>query len=438
MAKADDAAQQWRPDVLGPAFEQLTLPLGTDNEGDVVATLVRHTAKRGFRWGARGVADGCDVLAVHGWSDYFFNRELAEYWTEAGARFFALDLRKYGRSLRRGQTPGFITSLENYDADIEAALEAMGHGLRDQGGLNDIAHARRGADGPDGADGADGAGGADGANDADVADGANASTDVDADETAEAASARHARLSRKAAEAASRVGVGGVADHLQRDRHRIWRDLRGESPATRHSNRPLILVGHSTGGLVLSLWAARHRGRASAVVLNSPWLEFQLSRAGRNALAPVMEWSARLNPTGAMPNVDLGFYTRTVAKEHGGEWEYNHEWRPDRGFRVHPAWLTAVLAGHRSIEQGVDVGAPVLSLISARSTLLPRWDEAMRSSDIVLVVDQIAERSVKLGSEVALVRLDGAIHDVFLSSPDVRSAAYAATTRWLRGYLPAR
>ena len=68
------------------------------------------------------------MLYVHGWSDYFFNPELAEFWSDAGARFFALDLRKYGRSLRPGQTPGYITNLADYDADIEAALAAMGHG----------------------------------------------------------------------------------------------------------------------------------------------------------------------------------------------------------------------------------------------------------------------------------------------------------------------
>ena len=44
--------EQWRPDVLGDEFEQLTLPLGSDDEGDIVATLVRHrtaVADR-FRW----------------------------------------------------------------------------------------------------------------------------------------------------------------------------------------------------------------------------------------------------------------------------------------------------------------------------------------------------------------------------------------------------
>jgi alpha-beta hydrolase superfamily lysophospholipase len=333
----------WRPDVLGEGFEQLELPLGVDDEGEVVATLVRHrpNAASRFRWpwqSERGAASGTDVLYVHGWSDYFFNPELAAFWSGAGARFFALDLRKYGRSLRPGQTPGYVTDLAAYDADIEAALTAMGQGRADAAGPG--------------------------------------------------------------------------------------------------RTRPLILMGHSTGGLTLSLWAARNPGRAAALVLNSPWLEFQLSGIGREAIAPVIGFRARINPMGPLPNVDLGFYSRSVSKDQDGEWEFDHDWRPDRGFPIHPAWLTAILAGHATVAKGIDVGAPVLSLLSARSTMLPRWDAAMLTSDIVLVVDDIAARSLRLAPEVAVARIDGALHDVFLSREPARAAAYAAITHWLEGYAP--
>lgn len=341
----------WQPDALGDRFEQLTLPLAADDEGEVVATLVRHRpaaepapTKRRWRWPwepeqlpkREPAASGCDVLYVHGWSDYFFNSELARFWTGAGARFFALDLRKYGRSLREWQTPGYVTNLAVYDEDIEAALAAI-------------------------------------------------ASDDAGDET---------------------------------------------------SARPLILLGHSTGGLILSLWAARNPGRAAALVLNSPWLEFQLRGIGRQAISPMIEFRARLDPMGPLPNVDLGFYTRSIAKELDGEWEYDHRWRPDRGFATHPAWLTAILAGHATIDAGIDVGAPVLTLLSARSTLLPRWDAAMLESDIVLVVDDIARHAIDLGREVTVARIDGALHDVFLSREPARPAAYAAITRWLEGYGP--
>lgn len=338
------SASDWIADVLGPGFEQLTLPLAADDEGDVVATLVRYVPppreprrERRWRWPWEAApapepppaASGADVLYVHGWSDYFFNPEIARFWADAGARFFALDLRKYGRSLREGQTPAYITDLAAYDADIEAALAAMESG-----------------------------------------------------------------------------------------------------------DRPLILMGHSTGGLILSLWAARNHGRADALVLNSPWLEFQLRGIGRQAISPVIEFGARVNPSRPLPNIDRGFYARSIAREFDGEWEYDHRLRPDRGFPIHPAWLTAILAGHAAIDAGIDVGMPVLTLLSARSTFQPRWDDAMLSTDTVLVVDDIARHAIDLGTEVTVVRIDGALHDVFLSRGPARAAAYSAISRWLRGYAP--
>ena len=118
-------SEGWVTDVLGAPFEQLTLGLEPDDQGDVVATLVRLLPKpaplAGLLRDRRPFAD-VDVLYVHGWSDYFFQKRLARYWADRGARFFALDLRKYGRSVRPGQTPGFVTDLSTYDEDIAAAL----------------------------------------------------------------------------------------------------------------------------------------------------------------------------------------------------------------------------------------------------------------------------------------------------------------------------
>ncbi|GAA0431316.1 alpha/beta hydrolase [Leifsonia naganoensis] len=325
---------EWQPDVLGEPFEQLTLPLQPDSEGEVVATLVRYfPAPRLADLRPHRPAADTDVLYVHGWSDYFFQEELARFWHDRGARFFALDLRKYGRSLREGQTPGFVDNLATYDEDIEAALTVMGHGE-------------------------------------------------------------------------------GSASH-----------------------RKLILLGHSTGGLTLSLWTNRHPGRAHALVLNSPWLEFQAGGPGRAALAPLIDLHARIDPKAALPNVDLGYYTRSVSKTMDGEWDYDLAWRPVRGFPVHPAWLTAILAGHARVAAGLSLDVPVLTLLSARSALLPYWTPEMMSSDIVLVVQDIAKRALGLAPTVTVSRIDGALHDVFLSREQPRGVAYAEMERWIRGYV---
>lgn len=98
-----------------PGYWQQTLSLGPDpdGEGDLVATLVRRgEAGRGRH----------AVLALHGYTDYFFNTELADHFAEHGFTFYALDLHKCGRSRREGQTPHFTTDLASYDAELDRAL----------------------------------------------------------------------------------------------------------------------------------------------------------------------------------------------------------------------------------------------------------------------------------------------------------------------------
>ena len=111
----------WVPDVL-PGYWQCTIPLGPDpdGEGDIVATLVR----RGPTENNTGRAHA--VLAVHGYTDYFFHTELADHFAERGFTFYALDLRKCGRSRQAGQTPHFTTDLARYDAELERALAVIG------------------------------------------------------------------------------------------------------------------------------------------------------------------------------------------------------------------------------------------------------------------------------------------------------------------------
>jgi alpha-beta hydrolase superfamily lysophospholipase len=65
------------------------------------------------------------VLAVHGYTDYFFHTALADHFAERGFAFYALDLQKCGRSRRDGQTPHFITDLAQYDAELERGLAVI-------------------------------------------------------------------------------------------------------------------------------------------------------------------------------------------------------------------------------------------------------------------------------------------------------------------------
>lgn len=100
-------------DVLGDPYTAETIHLADDDEGPVVATLIKRPAD---------APTGRAVLHVHGFADYFFQTEYAEWWTARGYTFYALDLRKYGRSIRDHQTPNYVEDLADYHAELDVAL----------------------------------------------------------------------------------------------------------------------------------------------------------------------------------------------------------------------------------------------------------------------------------------------------------------------------
>ena len=103
-------------DVLGTPYEQTRVLLDPDDEGEVVATLVGLRAAE---------PTGRAVLYVHGYVDYFFQTHLAEFFTERGYDFYALDLRKYGRSLLRHQTPNYCRDVAEYFPEIDEAVRII-------------------------------------------------------------------------------------------------------------------------------------------------------------------------------------------------------------------------------------------------------------------------------------------------------------------------
>src|SRR5438477_3781722 len=109
--------KRWKPDRLLAGFEALELDAAPDYDGAVVATLVRLPAPNAPR-GA--------VLYVHGFSDYFFQRHMAERFSAEGYAFHALDLRKHGRSLGERQHPNFCKSIAEYYEDLDRAIDAIG------------------------------------------------------------------------------------------------------------------------------------------------------------------------------------------------------------------------------------------------------------------------------------------------------------------------
>jgi alpha-beta hydrolase superfamily lysophospholipase len=110
-------------DLLGAPYERHTIDLGSDAEGPVSATLVRRRSEN---------PTGGAVLYLHGFVDYFFQTHLADFYTARGLDFYALDMRKYGRSLQPYQTPNHCLDLTEYYAEVDEAVRIIreddGHG----------------------------------------------------------------------------------------------------------------------------------------------------------------------------------------------------------------------------------------------------------------------------------------------------------------------
>ena len=319
--RSDFSGVTARVDVLGKPYFAETIEFPDDDEGRVVATLVKRRAPTPTRKA---------VLHVHGFADYFFQQPVADYWTTRGYHFYALDLRKYGRSLLPHQTPNFTTDLADYYPEIDEAYRRI----------------------------------------------------------------------------------------IERDGH-----------------NHVVVSAHSTGGLVMPLWAHDRRVSLAGMVLNSPWLDlhggFLLRTAGTKAIDQI---GAR-RPYMTIPRDVSGFYARSLHRDHDGEWDFDLAWKPLESWPIYAGWLRAVRRGHARVHAGLRVDGPILVLTSARSGHPKQYDRTCSSTDIVLDVEQIWTWAHRLGEQVTVVRVDGALHDVLLSRQTVRETAFAQVDRWRTAFV---
>lgn len=104
-----------KKDVID-GYMQETLQLKDDYEGKVEVVLVSKKAS---------AKTDKAVLYIHGFADYFFNGELGDFFNKCGYDFYALDLRKYGRSLLPHQHPNFCKDLSEYFEEIDEAINII-------------------------------------------------------------------------------------------------------------------------------------------------------------------------------------------------------------------------------------------------------------------------------------------------------------------------
>lgn len=309
----------YTPDVLGNAFEKLTLHFEDDYEGAVTATLVRKLS---------AVLAQKAVLYIHGFNDYFFQDHMANRICDEGINFYALDLRKYGRSLLPHQKLNNVRSLVEYDAEIEKSL----------------------------------------------------------------------------------------------------RIIKSEG------NTKVTLLGHSTGGLIVTHFAGTHLGSDlfQSVICNSPFYEFNLSLFERKVGIPILSFAAKYLPNTRISGGFSTLYGRSLHTNDYGEWNYSLTWKPHDIPDISLSFIRAIHQAQTKVHNNFKVNVPMLVLYSDRSVYGRKWSDRFMSGDAVLNVKHIQHYARKIIGNVTTYQVDGGLHDLVLSKKDIREKVFRKMLDWVK------
>lgn len=310
---------QYVPDILGDDYLSRTIHMPDDYEGKVVCTLIKKPALPTVKQA---------VLYIHGYNDYFFQKELGDSIRQHGYNFYAIDLRKYGRSILSHQDPFFCKNLNEYFADIDSALTI----IRTEG------------------------------------------------------------------------------------------------------NDQIILMGHSTGGLISSLYLDS-KGKdipVIALILNSPFLDMNMSPFVEKIGIPVVSFLGGIFPRLVVQKTASYSYAHSLLKEYKGEWEFNTDWKKIHGHPKRAGWIHAIHKGHKKIRKGTSIPYPILVLSSDKSKPeTDTWNDAYQISDIVLDVNDIRRYGYMLGENVTYKSIPDGKHDLMLSVKPARDYVYQVIFDWL-------
>ena len=311
--------KSYTKDSTGLDFEQLNIEQSSDYEGAVCCTLIRKKCPKKSQKA---------VLYVHGFNDYFFQTEMADKFCSHGFNFYALDLRKYGRSYQKHQKFNNVRSLNEYYADIEAAL-----------------------------------------------------------------------------------------NQIQNENHDF-----------------VLLSGHSTGGLILSLYAHDHKSTSlfHAFFANSPFFDYNSGFLLRKLGIPLISILGKKNPDKLMKTKLSTQYGHSLHESEKGEWNYDINLKPHIPPSVNHGFIRAIYKGHKKVHTGLEIDVPVLVMHSNKSIYAKKWSDEILKSDAVLKVEQIHNHALKIKGDVQISVIENAIHDIMLSQETVRKKAYKLLFDWLK------
>lgn len=313
-----DLSTQWSRDTLGGGFESRYVDQGTDYSGRVRSTIIRYDSPCGDSL-HRG------VLYVHGYNDYFFQKEIAERFADSCYSFYAVDLRKYGRSIMPGQQMFEVRDISEYYPDIDSALAEMKH-----------------------------------------------------------------------------AGIDSV-----------------------------ILIGHSTGGLTVSSYMNdRNPAQVTKLILNSPFLDWNMTPFKEKVLVPAVSWIGGMIPGISISQPADSTYSESLLKSGFGNWSFNTDWKVQKARPVTSGWLHAITSAQKKLQKGASINVPILLMHSDKSYSGDDTAQVKRA-DVVLDVKDMERYGPALGQNVTMQTIPDGIHDLVLSMPAPREKTYESIFDWL-------
>jgi alpha-beta hydrolase superfamily lysophospholipase len=301
---------------LNTDYTSQTIKLNPDYEGEVNAVIISSNFNLDNRK---------SVLYLHGYIDYFFHPHLGEKFNTNGFDFYALDLRKYGRSLLKNNHPNYCKNIEEYFEEISIAIRQI-----------------------------------------------------------------------------------------------------------QKTSNSIYLLGHSTGGLIASSYMnnGEERNLIDGLILNSPFLDFNQTKFEKffsyYFAKIISKISVYSKISGALPPA----YAQSIHKDFYGEWDFNLDWKPIKGFPVYFKWVVAITKAQKKLQES-NISVPILIIHSSDSIKISKFSKEAMSKDIVLNIEDIKRVGLELGDKVSLIKIDDAQHDVFLSTKIVREDAFDKMFSWL-------
>lgn len=210
----------------------------------------------------------------------------------------------------------------------------------------------------------------------------------------------------------------------------------------------VVVSGHSTGGLDVTMWCARlnpaHEGRRTAetfhhvraIVLNSPWFGLQFDASTQFIINRIFPIVAKTRPKQFLTGGINRSYGQSLHASQFGEWNYNLELKPLEPRPKYVSWLVGVAKQIKALHSGdYSTGKPTLLLCSTTHHFAKTLSEDTYTADAILRPSDMRRWAHHANPDITVVNLDGAMHDVFLSREPVRTRAMDETAQWLEDVL---